>query len=107
MCVIFLYRRLDENVDGAGEEGDFVEQEDQGQGYFANQGKPSLDHVIVLQFFYALLYLANLHDYRYYRHSGIFGNRSIGKSQVLGKHSGRIPVHPYSAPNARQHLNHD
>ena len=40
----FLYRRLDENVDEAGEEGDFVDQEDQGQGHFANQGKPSLDH---------------------------------------------------------------
>ena len=47
----FLYRHLDENVDGAGEEGDFVEQEDQGQGLFANQGKPSLDHIIVLLYY--------------------------------------------------------
>ena len=42
----FLYRRLDESVDGAGQ-GDFIEQEDQGQGHIANQGKPSLDHALL------------------------------------------------------------
>ena len=47
----FIFPTLDESVDGAGEEGDFNEQEDQGQGHFANQGKPSLDHTIVLLFF--------------------------------------------------------
>ena len=83
----FLYRRLDESVDGAGEEGDFIEQEDQGQGHIANQGKPSLDHVDVLLFSCTIL-SCKLHSYWYYRHSGIFGSRSIGKSQVLGKHSG-------------------
>ena len=40
----FAFPTLDESVEGAGEEGDYTEQEDQGQGHFANQGKPSLDH---------------------------------------------------------------
>ena len=43
----FIFPTLDESVDGAGEEGDFNEQEDQGQGHFANQGKPSLDHALL------------------------------------------------------------
>ena len=43
-CVIVcicLLSTLDENVAGACEEGGFVEQEDQDQGQFADQGKPS------------------------------------------------------------------
>ena len=75
MCVIFLYRRLDESVDGAGEEGEFHEQEDQGQGHIANQGKPSLDHALMSYYFLALSYFAILHNDRYYRHSGIFGRK--------------------------------
>ena len=47
VCYFSLYRCLDESVDGAGERGEFIEQEDQGQGHFANQGKPSLDHELL------------------------------------------------------------
>jgi hypothetical protein len=55
----FAFPTLDESVEGAGEEGDYTEQEDQGQGHFANQGKPSLDHALMSYYFHALLYLAN------------------------------------------------
>ena len=46
-CVLFIFPTLDESVEEAGAEGDYIEQEDQGQGHFANQGKPSLDHTLL------------------------------------------------------------
>ena len=43
----FAFPTLDEGAEEAGAEGDYIEQEDQGQGHFANQGKPSLDHALL------------------------------------------------------------
>jgi hypothetical protein len=55
------YRRLDENVDEAGEEGEFVEQEEQGQGFFL---PTKASHLLIIPwsyyFYYAfLLYFGN------------------------------------------------
>ena len=36
---MFVLRRLDENVAGTCEKGEFVEPEEQDQGHFAEQGK--------------------------------------------------------------------
>ena len=41
VCIACL-RRLDKNIAGASEEGGYFEQEEQDQGTFADQGKPSL-----------------------------------------------------------------
>ena len=41
VCIACL-QRLDENVAGASEEGGYFEQEEQDQGTFADQGKPSI-----------------------------------------------------------------
>ena len=38
-CLYLFVYRLDENVAGVIEEGEFVEPEDQDQGHFAEQGK--------------------------------------------------------------------
>ena len=51
------------NVDGTGGEGEFVEQEEQDQGLFANQGKPSLDHTIFLLFLCIILPFCKLHNF--------------------------------------------
>ena len=50
LFVFACLRRLDENVAGASEEGGYFEQEEQDQGTFADQGKPSLwsCHVVLL-----------------------------------------------------------
>ena len=37
-CLYLFVYRLDENIDGIIEEGEFVEPEDQDQGHFAEQG---------------------------------------------------------------------
>ena len=41
---MFAYQCLDANTHGVGEEGYYLEAEEEDQGQFANQGKPSLDH---------------------------------------------------------------
>jgi hypothetical protein len=64
---------LDESAEEAGAEGDFIEQEDRGQGHFANQGKPSLDHDYCPTNFLALSYFGKSHKYCYYRHSDLSG----------------------------------
>ena len=40
--VFACLRRLDENVVGASAEGGYLEQEEQDQGTFADQGKPPI-----------------------------------------------------------------
>jgi len=46
----FVYR-LDENVAGIIEEGEFVEPEDQDQGHFAEQGKLSSELAFIYIYF--------------------------------------------------------
>jgi hypothetical protein len=46
--LLFSYRRLDEQVDGVGEEVNLVDQEEEDQGQFAEQGKPPFEHITVL-----------------------------------------------------------
>ena len=87
MCVISFYRRLDENVDGTGGEGEFVEQEEQDQGLFANQGKLYLEHTIVLLFLCIMFPFCKLHNYWYYYLSGRIGSRNVGYTQGHGKPS--------------------
>jgi phytoene/squalene synthetase len=53
VCYLF-YRRIDEQVEGVGEEGNFVEHEED-QRQFAEQGKPPLEHITVLLHAYVIL----------------------------------------------------
>ena len=101
----FAFPTLDESAEEAGAEGDYIEQEDQGQGHFANQGKPSLDHDLLSYYFSCISLSCKLHNCWYYSHSGIFGE-SIGKSQVWVNIVVRIPVHPCSALTARLKVKH-
>lgn len=47
MRAVLLLRRLDNFVDGVGEEGTVADQEED-QGQFAEPGKPLFDHTLVL-----------------------------------------------------------
>ena len=48
-CVYFLIERLEEDVAGVNEEVEFVDQEEQEQGQFVEQGKlPSILHYMLL-----------------------------------------------------------
>ena len=97
MCVISFYRCLDENVDGTGGEGEFVEQEEQDQGLFANQGKPSLDHTIVLLFLCITLPFCNLHIIDTIILVVDLGVEMLDILKGMVNLVDRVPIHLYSA----------
>ena len=96
MCVISFYRRLDENADGTGG-GEFVEQEEQDQGLFANQGKPSLDHTIVLLFLCTMLLFCKLHIIDIIILVVDLGVEMLDKFQGMVNLVNRVLFHLYSA----------
>ena len=97
MCVISFYRRLDKNVDGTGGEGEFVEQEEQDQGLFANQGKPSLDHTIVLLFLCVMLPFCKLHIFDNIILVVELGVKRLDILKGMVNLVGRVLFHLYSA----------
>ena len=61
---MFVYR-LDENVAGIIEEGEFVEPEDQDQGHFAEQGKLSSELAFIYIYFGSHVLLIKSKSYLY------------------------------------------